>query len=91
VPSGGRKDTTIIAEHRRHLRFPAKPKSLETALAYASWITVQIGRGNLTPAEGRVMLDGLKELRELLAVRDGDAKLAEARRVLAEMKALRQP
>jgi hypothetical protein len=91
VPSGGRKESTIIAEHRRKLRFPAKPKSLETALQYASWITVQIGRGNLTPAEGRVMLDGLKELRELLAVRDGDAKLAEAKKVLAEMKALRQP
>jgi hypothetical protein len=41
--------------------------------------------------DAAALRDLLREFRELLGARDADTKLAEARRVLEEMKSLRNP
>ena len=72
---------------REGLRIPAPPRDLAGALRLASWCAIQVARGNISHADARAITDALKEFRELLSTRDADAKLEEAKRLLAEMKA----
>jgi hypothetical protein len=73
----------------RRIKLPPNPKDVESALRFASWIVVQVARKNISAPEAKAMLDGLREFRALLDARDADKKLAEAKKVLEEMKALR--
>jgi hypothetical protein len=74
----------------RRVRQPPLLKDLDSALKWSSFIVMQVARGNLSPQEAAAMTTALKEFRSLLDARDSDAKLAEAKKVLAEMKALRE-
>lgn len=73
----------------RRVAMPPVPKDLATALRWQAWIIQQTARKNLTAPESAAMTSALKEFRALLDVRDADAKLAEARNLVADMKALR--
>jgi hypothetical protein len=74
---------------REGLRIPAPPRDIAGALRLASWCAIQVARGNISYADAPAITDALKEFRELLAARDTDAKLAEAKRLVAEMKTVR--
>lgn len=74
----------------RRIKLPPNPKDVESALKFASWICVQVGRKNVSAPEATAMLAALKTFHALLDARDADAKLAEAKKVLEEMKALRK-
>jgi len=62
---------------------------LEDAIKLSGWAAVQVARGNISPAEANAIRATLAEFRCLLDVRDQDEKLAEAKRALAEMRAIR--
>jgi hypothetical protein len=73
----------------RRIKLPPNPKDVESALRFASWIVVQVARKNISAPEAKAMLDGLKEFRALLDARDSDKKLAEARQLVADMRAMK--
>lgn len=77
------------ADHRRGIKIPRAPRTLEDCVGFLSWLSVNLARGNLSNEDARAMTAAIKELREVLGARDADVKLAEAKRLLAELKAAR--
>jgi hypothetical protein len=78
-----------VGKKKRYIALPGRLKDLESALKWSEWIVRQVARKNLTAQEAAAMTAAIKEFRTLLDARDADAKLAEAKRVVEEMKALR--
>lgn len=74
----------------RRIKLPPNPKDIPSALKWSSWIMVQLARKNVSAPEATAMLAALKEWRAIFDSQSADAKLAEAKRVLEEMKALRK-
>jgi hypothetical protein len=79
----------VKKEARKGLAIPNAPTDLAGAIRYAGWIIAQVARGNLSPEEAKVMTDAVKVFKDLLAVRDEDAKLAAAKKMLDEMRAMK--
>ena len=71
------------------MKMPRMPKTLADCVEFSAWAAIHLARGNISHQDAHAMRDAIKEVREALGARDADDKLAEARRLLAEMKALR--
>jgi hypothetical protein len=63
------------------------PRDLHDAVRLAGWCALQVAKGEMSKDDAQAVTALLKEFRQLLKDRDADAKLAEARRLVAEMKA----
>ncbi len=72
---------------REGLRIPRPPKTLDDAVRLASWVSIQVARGNISHHDARAITDALKEFRELLGVRDARVEAESLRRQIAELKA----
>jgi hypothetical protein len=80
---------TKVSPERAGIRIPRAPHDIPTALRMASWVSVQLCRGNIGHADAKAIIDALREFRELLGARDLDDKVAEIKTMLTEAKAVK--